>query len=58
MKLTTDLNEAAQKYANRLASTGLFKHDPNNKVHGENLGLQCAPGKSDGELVKKVVDLW
>ena len=57
MELTTDLNEDAQKYANRLASASLFKHDPNNKEQGENLGLQCAPG-SDGDLVKKVVDSW
>lgn len=57
MELNTVLNEAAQRYANRLASASLFEHDPNNREQGENLGLQCAPG-SDGDLVKKVVDAW
>ena len=57
MRLNRQLNNDAQRYAEKLARARLFKHDKNNKGQGENLGLQCAPG-SDGELVKKVVEAW
>ena len=57
MRLTSELNNDAQRYADKLARESLFQHDSNNKGQGENLGLQCAPG-SDADLVKKVVDAW
>ena len=57
MRLTPELNNAAQIYADKLASESKFEHDPNNRGQGENLGLQCPPG-SDADLVKKVVDAW
>ena len=57
MRLDPQLNNDAQRYADRLSRAGLFEHDTNNRGQGENLGLKCAPG-SDGDLVKKVVDAW
>ena len=57
MHLNRQLNNDAQRYANKLARASLFEHDKSNREQGENLGLQCAPG-SDGDLVKKVVDAW
>ena len=58
MRLSSELNNDAQNYARKLAGESLFEHDPNNKDQGENLGLQCAKGSSDADLVKKVVDSW
>ena len=57
MRLSSQLNNDAQRYASKLARESLFEHDTTNRGQGENLGLQCAPG-SDADLVKKVVDAW
>lgn len=57
MSLNSQLNDDAQRYAEKLARESVFEHDKNNRNQGENLGLQCARG-SDADLVKKVVDAW
>ena len=57
MSLTSELNVAAQRYADKLARESSFESDSNRGEQGENLGLQCVSG-SDADLVKKVVDLW
>ena len=57
MRLTSELNDNAQRYADKLARESLFEHDPNKKGEGENLGLQCGTG-SDADLVKKVINAW
>lgn len=57
MSLNSQLNDDAQRYAEKLARESVFEHDKNNRNQGENLGLQCASG-SDADLVKKVVDAW
>ncbi|XP_022791757.1 protein PRY1-like isoform X2 [Stylophora pistillata] len=57
MRLTSQLNDDAQRYADKLARESLFVHDQQNRRQGENLRLQCAPG-SDVDLVKKAVDAW
>ena len=57
MSLTSELNVAAQTYADKLAREGSLEHDSNRGEQGENLRLQC-DSRSDADLVKKAVDLW
>ena len=57
MRLTSELNNNAQRYADKLARESLLEHDPNKNGEGENVGLQCGSG-SDVDLLKKVVDAW
>ncbi|KAJ7374901.1 hypothetical protein OS493_005257 [Desmophyllum pertusum] len=55
MRLTPELNNAAQRYADQLARESKLRHDQNRQGQGENLALQCVSG-SDADLVKKSVD--
>ena len=57
MSLTSELNVAAQRYADKLARESSFESDSNRGEQGENLGLICDSG-SDADLVKKLVDSW
>uniref|UniRef100_A0A0N5BKX2 SCP domain-containing protein n=1 Tax=Strongyloides papillosus TaxID=174720 RepID=A0A0N5BKX2_STREA len=55
LEINSTLAEMAQKYAEKLASTGIFAHDPNNRKDrtGENLGFGSALN-----IAATVVKLW
>lgn len=57
MQLSPDLNDGAQRWADKLARESKLEHSGTTE-QGENLALQCESGTSDAALMKKAVKSW